>query len=244
MSVLEALASEPRGLLLVRLCERLDLPKTTLLSLLRALSQEQYVVKNKGLYRLGDASLRLSSLIAVSLPFPRSVHDLLSELMTRCDETAMLATFSEDKQGAVYVDKAECQRAIRFASFIGARRPLHCTAIGKVLLAFQDEAFIKNFFKHSKFEPFGPAVIPTRAALQRELVHIRKEGISEMMHDILGVGVLAAPVFDGLGTVRAAVSLAGPVARVRAMREEYSREVRDTARKMSLLLGWKDETTS
>ncbi|WP_167706628.1 IclR family transcriptional regulator [Sphingobium fuliginis] len=240
MKLLEELAGEPRGLPAVRLLERMDLPKTSLVSLLRALEEARYVVKHKGLYQLGEAALRLSSLISVSFPFPHSVHDLLMDLMTRCNETAMLATLSEDGQAAVYVDKVECQRAIRFAGFIGARRPLYCTAIGKALLAFQDEAFIKHYLKYNKFEPFGPDTITDRGKLEREIEKIRKEGVSVAIEEMAeGIGVYASPVFDGLGTVRAAVSVAAPAQRARAMSEEYSQEVKSIARQMSLLLGWK-----
>lgn len=242
MNILEELAAEPRGLPLVRLLERMDLPKTSLVSLLRALEEARYVVKHKGLYQLGEAALRLSSLIAVSFPFPHSVHDLLMDLMTRCNETAMLATLSEDGQAAVYVDKVECQRAIRFAGFIGARRPLYCTAIGKALLAFQDDAFISHYLKYNKFESFGPDTITDRAKLEREIEKIRKEGVSAAIEEMAeGIGVYASPVFDGLGAVRAAVSVAAPAQRARSMSEEYIREVKSTARQMSLLLGWKPE---
>lgn len=239
MNILEELASEPRGLPLVRLLERLDLPKTSLLTLLRALEDAHYVARHKGLYQLGEASLRLSSLIATSFPFPHSVHDLLVELMTRSNETAMLATLSEDSQAAVYVDKVECQRAIRFAGFIGARRPLYCTAIGKALLAFQDDAFVAHYLKYGKFESYGPGTITDQAKLRREIEKIRADGISAAIEEMAeGIGVYAAPVFDGLGTVRAAVSIAAPADRARAMREEYTREVMAIGRQMSLLLGW------
>ncbi len=241
MNVLEELASEPRGLALVRLCERLQTPKTTVLSLLRALEESNYVIKSKGLYRLGDASLRLSSLIAVSFPFPHSVHDLLIELMTRCNETAMLSTLSEDGQAAVYVDKVESQRPVRFSVSIGARRPLHSAAIGKVLLAYQDEAFRNHFLKYSTFEPFEGTATPDKGTLKREIAQIRKDALAEVFHEGLGVGVFAAPVFDGVGNIAACLSLAGPLDRIRDRRIEYIPEVRAIARKMSLLLGWKPE---
>lgn len=244
MNILEELAGEPRGLPLVRLLERMDLPKTSLVSLLRALEEARYVVKHKGLYQLGEAALRLSSLIAVSFPFPHSVHDLLVDLMSRCNETALLATLSEDGQAAVYVDKVECQRAIRFAGFIGARRPLYCTAIGKALLSFQDDAFISHYLKYNKFEAFGPDTITDRGKLEREIARIREDGVSVAIEEMAeGIGVYASPVFDGLGVVRAAVSVAAPAQRARAMGEEYRREVKATAHQMSLLLGWKPDGT-
>jgi IclR family acetate operon transcriptional repressor len=244
MNILEELASDPMGVVLARLRERLNLPKTTLLSLLRALEEAHYVVNAKGLYRLGEAALRLSSLIAVSFPFPHSVHDLLAELMIRCNETAMLASLTEDGQAAVYIDKAECQRRIRFSNFIGARRPLHSTSVGKALLAFQDSAFVKHYLQYNKLEAFVAGTITEKARLQRELVQIRAEGVATSIEEHSeGIGAIAAPVLDGLNIVVAAVSVAGPADRVRAMREEYTREVRQTGRQMSLLLGWKPELT-
>jgi DNA-binding IclR family transcriptional regulator len=122
MNILEELAKQPSGLLLVQLCERLDLPKTSLLSLLRALEEASYVVKHNGVYQLGEAALRLSSLIAVSFPFPHSVHDQLVRLMNRCNETVMLATLSEDREASVYVDKV---RGGRFIARPPARRCWH-----------------------------------------------------------------------------------------------------------------------
>ena len=240
MNILEELASDPKGLPLVRLIEKLEMPKTSLVSLLRALEDAGYVVKHQGLYQLGEAALRLSSLIAVSFPFPHSVHDLLMDLMIRCNETAMLATLSEDGQAAVYVDKVECQRAIRFAGFIGARRPLYCTAIGKSLLAFQDDDFIRHYLKYGKFESFSADTITDRRKLEREIETIRQEGVAVAIEEMSeGIGVYAAPVFDGHGVVRAAISVAAPADRARAMRDEYRQEVKSTARQMSLLLGWK-----
>ena len=240
MNILEELASDPKGLPLVRLIEKLEMPKTSLVSLLRALEDARYVVKHKGLYQLGEAALRLSSLIAVSFPFPHSVHDLLMDLMTRCNETAMLATLSEDGQAAVYIDKVECQRAIRFAGFIGARRPLYCTAIGKALLAFQDDEFIRHYLKYNKFELAGSDAVTGRRKLERAIEKIRDEGVSAAIEEMSeGIGVYAAPVFDGHGIIRAAISVAAPADRARAMSEEYRQEVKSTARQMSLLLGWK-----
>jgi len=244
MNILEELANDPMGVVLARLRERLNLPKTTLLSLLRALEEAHYVENSKGLYRLGEAALRLSSLIAVSFPFPHSVHDLLAELMIRCNETAMLASLTQDGQEAVYIDKAECQRRIRYSNFIGARRPLHSTSVGKALLAFQDSAFVKHYLQYNKLEAFVAGTITEKARLQRELLQIRAEGVATSIEEHSeGIGAIAAPVLDGLNIVVAAVSIAGPADRVRAMREEYMREVRQTGRQMSLLLGWKPELT-
>jgi DNA-binding IclR family transcriptional regulator len=242
MNILEELAKEPLGLLLVQFCERLDLPKTSVLSLLRALEDASYVVKHNGVYQLGEAALRLSSLIAVSFPFPHSVHDQLVGLMNRCNETVMLATLSEDKEASVYVDKVECQRVMRFSGFIGARRPLYCTAAGKALLAFQSRTFIEDYLKNTKLKAYLPSTVANKSDLKHALGNVRAQGVAVAIEEFSeGIGAIAAPVFDGVGAVRASVSIAGPADRVSSMRKDYIREVCSTAREMSLLLGWKSE---
>jgi DNA-binding IclR family transcriptional regulator len=238
MNILEELAGEPMGLALVRLCERLDLPKTSLMSLLRALEEENYVTKDNGLYRLGEAALRLSSLISASLPFPHSVHDHLVELMSEWNETVMLATLSEDGEAAIYVDKAESRRAIRYSGFIGSRRPLYCTAIGKALLAFQDKAFISKYLENTTLTSHGAHTITEKDILRQELQKIRRNGLSVAIDELTeGIGVYAAPVFDANRQVVAAVSIAAPADRARAMGESYGAAIRATAQKISSVLG-------
>jgi DNA-binding IclR family transcriptional regulator len=240
MNILEELANAPVGLPLVRLCERLDFPMTSVLNLLRALADAKYVVNHQGLYRLGEAALRLSSRIAVAVPFPYAVHDLLIQLMTRCDETAMLAELTDDGRSALYVDKVECQRTIRFSNFIGATRPLHSTAIGRALLAFQSETFIKDYLKSVKLSPSGPQSITDRDQLLKRLEDIRKDGVASSIEEHTeGVGAFAAPVFEASGRVKAAVSIGAPAMRARSLSKKYSEEVRIVAREMSLLLGWR-----
>ncbi|MBV9881702.1 MAG: IclR family transcriptional regulator [Sphingomonadaceae bacterium] len=239
MNILEELANAPVGLPLVRLCERLDLPMTSVLNLLRALADAKYVVNHQGLYRLGEAALRLSSRIAVAVPFPYAVHDLLTKLMTRCDETAMLAELAEDGRSAVYIDKVECQRTIRFSNFIGVKRPLHSTAIGRAMLAFQDEAFIKSYLKTVKLAARASRSITDRDELLKRLDEIRKDGVAAAIEEHSeGVGAFAAPVFDASGRVRAAVSIGAPAMRARSLGKKYAEEVRQVGREMSLVLGW------
>ena len=140
----------------------------------------------------------------------------------------------------ICVDKVECQRAIRFSAHIGDERPLYCTATGKVLLAFQAPDFAANYFKVTPLLSVGPCTISDKSNLEQELVQIRITGFAEALEEQgEGIGAFASPVFDGTGSVIASVSLCAPSYRARALREEYVREVRATAVKMSLLLGWK-----
>ena len=58
-------------------------------------------------------------------------------------ETAHLAVMDDD--GVFYIDKIESTQSIRMYSYIGSRAPIHCTAVGKVLLAYQSEERIEDF---------------------------------------------------------------------------------------------------
>jgi len=139
---------------------------------------------------------------------------------------------------AVYIDKVECQRPLRFSGFIGARRPLYCTATGKALLAFQDDAFIRKYLRAADLTAYQSQTITSKARLEQEIRRIREDGVAVAIGEHTeGIGAFAAPVFDGLGSVIAAVSLAAPADRATQFREDYTREVKAIARDMSLLLG-------
>jgi DNA-binding IclR family transcriptional regulator len=96
--------------------------------------------------------------------------------------------------------------------------------------------------KNTKLKAFLPSTISNKSDLKQELNSVRAQGVAVAIEEFSeGIGAIAAPVFDGVGAVRAAVSVAGPADRVTAMRKDYIREVCATAREMSLLLGWKSD---
>lgn len=141
---------------LAALSRDLDLPKTSLFRLLRALEEDGYVVNASSAYRLGMATIRLGSMITGGVPQLRRIGALLPALAARCGETALLAVPTEDGREALYVDIVDGPEVIRFASAVGARRPLFCTAAGRVMLAFCDLACTRAYLAKARLAAFTP----------------------------------------------------------------------------------------
>jgi len=238
MSIIEELASASGGLPLSKISERLGLPRTSLLSLLRSLEEAKFVIVEHGVFRLGEAALRLGSLISTAFPFPNSVRAKLMELATANNETGLLSVLSQSGLESVYVDKAESARPIRYFTAIGTRRPLHASAAGKTILAFKDETFVEAYIERSGLPAMTNRTIADPRRLRSELVAIRENGFALSLEEYAeGVGAHAAPVFDGFGLIAAAVSLAGPAERIRANSKAFSSAVVTSGRAMSAILG-------
>lgn len=237
MAILETLAKEGSGLQLARLCERLDQPKTTLLSLLRALEEEQYVTNSQGVYQLGESALRLGALITSAFPFPASIRQHLSALCGETDESIQVAVVSTDGLWAVYVDKVEPNRPLRYTVDIGTRRPLFSTAIGRALLAhFSTEEMEHYLCTISRVDPDFSTIDLSK--LKKQLDHVRKSGVSSAFEEYTeGVGAHAAGVFAKGQRIRAAVSVSGPVDRIRAASGQIETALIRAAQAMSKTLG-------
>ena len=137
LEVLEALARRRDGATLSALSQRLGSPKSSLLYLLRPMTRLGYLVRNPdGRYRLGPAAFTLAMAALSNRELPELARPFLEDLVAKSGETALLATMAGDAEAAVYIDKVESQNPIRYGARIGERRPLYCSAIGKLLLAY------------------------------------------------------------------------------------------------------------
>ena len=95
---------------------------------------------------------------------------------------------------------------IRLHSEIGKSFPLHCTAMGKVLLAFSDAATIGKVTRR-KLRSFTPNTITDGKRLREELEHVAQQGYAVDREEITrGLVCIAAPVYGINGNVEAAIS--------------------------------------
>ncbi len=243
MAALDELALSRDGLSLARLSERLKTPKTSLLSLLRALEAGGYVTQAGGLYQLGAQAMRLGTLIASRLPGDASISSamrpFLVELMEQTGETALLGVMGDDRGHGVYVDIAEGRGAIRFSSVVGTRRPLFCSAFGKVLLAFLEPAAVEAYLDAT------PLLLPNggqrldRGEVLARLHRIRATGLSTSFEEIVdGAGGIAAPVLDRDGRLVCVLSSAAPIGRLRLNEGKLSSIVHTIAERASRTLGF------
>ena len=102
---------------------------------------------------------------------------------------------------------------------LGDTAPLHCSSVGKTLLAYQPRGLMTQIARTSGFPRFTSKTFTNLASLRKDLDQIRGQGyaldLEEAVEGIIGVG---GPVFDHTGGVIAAFSVAGPATRLSVQR--------------------------
>ena len=244
LEVLESLARRRDGATLSALSKRLDSPKSSLLYLLRPMTRLGYLVRSAdGRYRLGPSAFTLAMAALSNRELPELARPFLAKLVDKSGETALIATMATDAPVAVYIDKVESTNPIRYTVSIGERRPLYCSAIGKLLLAHLPPARRQEYLKNTRLTAFTPQTPVTRAALRRALDEIRSAGVSVSVDEIAqGAGGIAAPVFDRHGQVIAGLVLGAPSHRVLAEPTRLAGLVIEGARGLSRVMGFPAES--
>jgi len=243
LEVLEALARRRDGATLSGLSQRLGSPKSSLLYLLRPMTRLGYLVRGlDGRYRLGPAAFTLAMAALASRELPELARPFLVDLADTSGETALIATMAGDAPAAVYIDKVESRNTVRYTARIGERRPLYCSAIGKLLLAYLPSERRQDYLKTTRLKAFTSRTPVTRAALRRALDEIRSTGLSVSVDEITeGAAGIAAPVFDRHGEVLAGLVLGAPSQRVLAEQPRLATLVVESAGRLSRVMGFGGE---
>ena len=201
LRILDVVSKSREGVSLADLSALLEAPKSSLLSLLRALTHEGYLSYVHGGYVTATQSYRLAASILSGRKLQQLVRPFLEELAARTGETVILTVLDQETQAAIYADVIDSPQALRYSVQSGASRPLYATSGGRVLLAWQDDAWRKAYLAKVKLELRTQQSIEDRKALATELVRIREDGFSvtDGQWAIGGVGV-GAPIFGINGT--------------------------------------------
>ena len=237
IKLLEALAAHERPQRVTELARELGIAKSNVHRLLQTLVALGHVRQNEqGLY---VASIRLwefGSQVAGRLPIQRAAGDHLKRLAALTTEETQLAML--DGTDTVYLQAVESAHPVRIASVLGRRVSLHCTAVGKAILAYQPDAVIRAMAR--QLHAFTPRTITTSERLRAELAEIRRGGyamnLGEWHAGIHGVG---APIPSPDGTVGAAISIVGPAERMHARKlRELAPKVVEAAEAIALSLAY------
>jgi IclR family pca regulon transcriptional regulator len=135
-------------------------------------------------------------------------------LQALSDETGYAASMAVlDGPDIVYVDRRRSGRASTFAMglhlHVGSRLPAYCTSMGKVLLAHQEPAVLRDLVDRTDLARRGPKTITAREQLMVALARVRRTGFALNDEELApGLRSLAAPVRDRSGAVVAAVNVA------------------------------------
>lgn len=212
--ILEILAAAPQGLPLSEIANHANLSKSSTHRLLRTLMHCGYVLQNSNeTYFASLKLLTLSSQLTQQASLGAIARPHLEYLAQTTGETAHLVLL--DRDTAIYIEKVESPNPIRMYSQIGRRAPLHCTGVGKAILAFLSPERLEAILANYKLTRHTPNTITDPHELRRHLAEIRERGyaIDDNEHEE-NVCCIAAPLFARNGQVVGAVSISAVSYRV------------------------------
>ncbi|MDF9825042.1 DNA-binding IclR family transcriptional regulator [Breznakia sp. PF5-3] len=239
--IIDVIAFERSSLSLSELSERLGIAKSTLHGLLSTLVNIRYLEQdqNTGKYKLGVQLFELGSQIANTWNEKAIAKPYMEKLVEETGETIHLAMLSNGE--VLYVDKQEANSSIRIATAPGAKLPLHCTGVGKVLLAFSNEKEIHNILNSYELTKYTEHTIIDEEGIKRELNKIKTLGYAYDNQEFLdGLRCVAAPIFDHNHRVIFSLSISGPLSRMKDEVIDHYRDLLLTAsQEISRKLGYR-----
>jgi DNA-binding IclR family transcriptional regulator len=237
LNLLDLLASSPCGMNLTTISRRLNIPKSSAYYLLTTLAKRNFVRRTPDgrLYSLAievspfmDVTSQESGLKSLCAPFIRS----LSKSLRMTAQTGI-------REGceARIIDRSEMP-GLTLDSWVGRHFDLHCTAIGKALIAFLPDAEVENLFRARGLPKHNENTICSLDLLKAQLADARSQGFStdDEEHE-LGVRCVASPIFNHVEAVVGAICIFSPSSRLsRADMPNIGLEVAKVAREISRAL--------
>lgn len=209
LRLLEILAAEPEGLALVNISVKAKLSKSSTHRLLQTLKMNGYVRQNHSndFYLPSFKLLSLSANVIRDTNLYEVAHAHLEELAQSTGETVHLVLL--DHEEAVYVDKVESPNAVRMYSKVGMRAPLHCTGVGKAILAFLPEDRLSSLIDDGDLKGYTKNTITDPNKLRAHLAEIRERGfaVDDGEHEEQ-IRCIAAPLLARNSIVVGAMSVA------------------------------------
>lgn len=214
--LLETLAKRPGGVTFPELVAGLRLPKSGAFRMLTTLVHLGYVAKDEASGRitltrkilaLGNSSICQYNLVEEALPFMRQLRDATGE-------TVQINTHLGAE--GVVVDSVPSRHEVRIVVDSGSRFGLHCSAPGKVLLAWMPEAERERVLAKMDFERYTEATITDPARFRKELDQVRRLGYGTDVAEglVIGLHCVSCPVLNHFGEPVAALTVVAPAMRL------------------------------
>jgi DNA-binding IclR family transcriptional regulator len=197
----------PGRLTLAQIVRRTGLPRSSAHRMLERLVQLRWLRRSGRDYELGIRLVELGSLAVHQDRLHRAAMPLLHELHHATGLVVHLAVL--DGSDVVYLEKVGDQMSATIPTRVGSRQPAHCTAVGKAILAYNDDAAdVEMLVRKTRYS------IGSAPQLSAELAKVRAHGVAFEREEALpGFGCVAAPI-GAPGEAVAAVSVCGRMNRM------------------------------
>jgi DNA-binding IclR family transcriptional regulator len=210
LRILAVLQGDHR-LSLGEIAQRLDLPPSTVHGIVRTLLAHRMVVQehDSGQYRLGPATLTLGNVYLDTLELRSRVTPWAEDLARRSGLAVRTAVSMAEN--VVVVHHEPRPDGSRQMPEVGIVIPAHASALGKAILAFDEEA-VEALLDSGPLRSMTGETVADERALRRQLDRIRENGVAEEVEEaVLGECGIAAVLSDRLGGAVGAMGLVASV---------------------------------
>src|SRR5258706_8945565 len=223
--LLEVLARHAQPVALKILAQASGLQPSNTHRILGALVNDRMVERvDPGSYRLGIRLLELGNLVKARISVREHALPYMRELHAQTGEAVNLSVRRDDE--IVYVERTSSGRSLmRVVNIVGARAPLHITAVGKLFLLEDGADGLRTYAQRTRLPQYTRNTLTTVGALEKELERIRRNGYAVDNEEAeLGVRCIGAGVRDDSGAIVAGVSFPSPPHRLKSARSGLAGE--------------------
>ena len=237
MRLLGALGHHPSPVNLKQLATETKLHPSTAHRILSVMVDHRLVDRiEPGTYRLGIRLLELGSVVKSRISVRQEALPHMQSLQEELGETVNLSVRHDDE--VVYIERASNSNAMmRVVQIIGARAPLHITAVGKIFLAHDAPGRSVDYARRTGLPKFTENTLIDPEHLTRELEKIRRQGYALDNEEAeKGVSCIGAGIYNDEGRLVAGLSVSAPSDRLNLA---WTAQVRQTAERISRAIGFR-----
>lgn len=238
--ILETIAKSRSGLTFSGLARTLSFPKSSIHCLLLTMERSGYLQRSEdtGRYLCGPKLAQVANLAHEGLALREKAMPVLRHLMEETGITVHIAVL--EHSDAALIAKVAPLSAQQISTWLGKRLDLHCTSLGKCLIAYLPEHEMEEMVRARGLLRHNENTIVSLRRLKEELARTRDRGYAiDDEEEELGSRCLGAPVFDRQGRVVAAVSLSGTTEQLETGNcEKLAVMVKQAGLEISHRLGW------
>jgi DNA-binding IclR family transcriptional regulator len=195
---------------LAEIAKETNLNKTTVYRYLSSLVEIGIIDKNEqtSSYRLSLKLFDLGNRVQIKSNVVDLAHPILKDLVRKLKITVHLATI--DRNEIVYLDKIKSQKSLQMHTSIGARVPVHCTALGKSMLAYLPESEIKDILNENTLIALTSNTVTNIDELLEHLKKYRLQGFAVDNEEFEeGLRCVAVPILGVNNSPIAVISVSG-----------------------------------
>ena len=212
LAIIRVFSAEKNSLTVSEIAHVSGLTRAAVRRFLLTLAELGYVSMKKNRFELTPQVLELGYSYLSALSFPEVALSHLERLVAQTAEASEGSIL--DRGDIVYVVRVPGPALMTISVNIGARRPAHATAMGRVLLANLPPADLDDYLSKTPLRPLLPRTITNPKTLRAELETVRRTGYALVNQELEeGLVAIAAPIRDRSGRTRAAINLSTHVGR-------------------------------